>query len=474
MPGGLLLGVDVGTTRIKAVLMEAGGHVETDASVPTPFGPTGDGVEMDAGAYGRALNEVVAGLGPARARVAAVGLAGMAESGAPFRAGRPMAPIIAWHDGRGEQTVASLERRFGPALARSTGRRVRTVSSLAKLGWLVEHGLPEPDRWLGVPELALFLLTGAEATEHSLAARTGAYSVTERRFLPEVIAHVLATEPPEPERFTPRNGGLSARIPSRPDRTADLFPSVQRAGAVMGCVSAEAAAEYALPAGIPVTIAGHDHLAAAAGLDGRPDDMFNSVGTAETVVRRLDSVPDVERALELELAVTLWPGGEAWAVLASAARSGLVIDALAVHLGMGPAAFDALVQCARAAPAAAFGEWVDLGQGISVPDGPPAAMWTATLAALARRTAAAADRIRVLAGPHRRLVVFGGGSRSPEWLRVKSVELGVPVVSCPAAEAAARGAALAAGVAAGWWPNPAAGPTPPLGSGGRPAETMDV
>ncbi len=109
----------------------------------------------------------------------------MAESGAPLRAGRPVGPVIAWHDGRGEETVASLERRFGPALARWTGRRIRTVSSLAKLGWLLDHGLPEPDRWLGVPELALFLLTGAEATEHSLAARTGAYHVTERRFLPE-------------------------------------------------------------------------------------------------------------------------------------------------------------------------------------------------------------------------------------------------------------------------------------------------
>src|SRR2546430_4603075 len=137
----------------------------------------------------------------------------------------------------------------------------------------------------------------------------------------------------------------------------------------MGLVSEQGAARFGLPVGIPVTFAGHDHLAAAAGLGARPDDLLNSVGTAETLVRRVDSVPDVDRALELELAVTVWPGGDAWGVLASATRSGLVIEALAAHLGIDPITLDRLVDA-----------------------GPPAEMWTATLRALARRTAVAAGR----------------------------------------------------------------------------------
>ena len=84
----------------------------------------------------------------------------------------------------------------------------------------------------------------------------------------------------------------------------------------------------------------------------------------------------------------------------------------------------------------------------------------------------AAGRVADLAGPHRRLVVFGGGSRSPAWLRAKAAEAGVPVLGCPVPEAAARGAALAAGVAAGWWPSPAAGPVPALGAGRGRAGTM--
>jgi xylulokinase len=410
---GLLLGLDIGTTRIKAVAIDVAGVEQAAASVATPFSPSADGVYMEVLDLDRALTAVVGALGPVREQVAAVGVAGMAESGAPLRAGRPIGPIIAWHDGRGEETVASLERRFGADLSRWTGRRLRTVSSVAKLGWLLDHGLPTPDRWLGVPELALWLLTGAEVTEHSLAARTGAYHVTERRWLAEVTDHF----------------GIPAGV----------FPEVRPAGHAMGSLSEEAARRFGIPAGVPVTVAGHDHLAAGAALGASAGDLLNSVGTAETVFRRTDSAPDVEAALALELAVTLWPGGAGWAVLASAARSGVVLAELAASLGRSPPELDRLAEAGS-----------DAGR-----------RWSAALIELADRTVSAGRRVAELVDPHRRLIVFGGGSRSSPWLAAKAAAAGVPVVRSTVAEAAGRGAAVAAGSAAGWWPA-GAGPAPAL------------
>jgi len=410
---GLLLGLDIGTTRTKAVVIDADGTEQAAASVATPFAPSADGVEMDVSDLERALAQVIAALGPAREGVAAVGVAGMAESGAPLRAGRPVGPIIAWHDGRGEETVASLAARFGVDLARWTGRRLRTVSSVAKLGWLVDHGLTIPDRWLGVPELALWLLTGSELTEHSLAARTGAYHLTERTWLGEVTDHI----------------GVPWGV----------FPEVRAAGSVMGLVSEAATLRFLIPAGVPVTLAGHDHLAAGAGLAVSAVDLLNSVGTAETVFRRTGSPPDVEHALALDLAVTLWPGGTSWAVLASAARSGVVLGELAAALGQTPAELDRQAESGT-----------DAGK-----------RWTGTLADLVARTVEAGRRVAELLGAHRRLIVFGGGSGSTPWLAAKASAAGIPVLRSAVQDAAARGAALAAGSAAGWWPD-GAGPAASL------------
>lgn len=412
---------------------------------PTPFARVAAGVEMGVSDLESTLGTVLAGLGPDIDDVAAVGIAGMAESGAPMVSGRPVAPVLAWFDARGEQTVARLTAHFGDGLARRIGQRVRNVSSVAKLGWLLDHGLPLPERWLGVPELCLFLLTGAEATEPSLAARTGAYDVGRREWIPEVAA-LLGLGP-------------------------DLFPDVRPAGEVMGRVSDAASVWYGLPAGIPVTLAGHDHLAAAEAVSAGPADLLNSVGTAETLLRRQESLPDVGRALGLGLAVTLRPGGTGWVVLASATRSGLVLEALAADLGFPFAELDDLAEAAVAAapdgraappprPTARGGLRRALIPGLDVPDGPPGEVWAAALEALSARTAAAAARLGELLGPSPRMIVFGGGSQSRPWLAAKAALApeGMAVFRAAVPEVTARGAALAAGVATGWWPRPSSGP----------------
>jgi xylulokinase len=430
-------------------LVDTGGAEVAHAAVDTPFVATPSGVEAGGADLQAGVAAALARLGPVRARVAAVGVAGVAESGAPVDgAGRPLAPVIAWHDPRGGEVVARLEERFGAdPMAARLGQRLRTVSSVAKLGWLVSSGVTGVQRWLGVPELILHALTGAMATDYSLAARTGAYDVAARRPWAEVLDEVGL--PPE------------------------VFLPPAPAGTVMGKVSAEGAGWSGLPAGIPVTIAGHDHLAGALGSGAGHDDLVNSVGTAETVVGHLPGRPDVARALALRLAVTVRPTGEGWAVLASAARSGLVLAMAADLLGhpledldrlAGPAAtvdatalVDQLVTAARSSPVPPSG--LDTTPSIpdaTLPAGSPGEVWNGVLAALSARTWDAAGRVEQLCGPSRRLVVFGGGSRSEPWLQAKAAAGFLPVARSPATEAVARGAALTAGVAAGWWPAPPA------------------
>jgi xylulokinase len=442
----VLLGLDLGTSSIKAILVDATGEERAAASVATPFTASDGRVEVPVERFRAAVAEVLEGLEP-RSEVVAVGIAGMAESGAAFDGdGRSVSPVIAWNDERGGDVVDRVVERFGDGLAVRIGQPLRTVSSVAKLGWLAKER--EAACWLGVPELALHSLTGAAATEHSLAARTGCYDVGERAWMPEVA----------------EAAGVAVGV--------GVFPLVRAAGTSMGRVSAAGAGWSGLPEGVPVTIAGHDHLAGMVGAGVGAGDLANSVGTAETVVGRVGRCPDRVRTLGLRVAVTVFPGGREWAVLASAVRAGLVVGRAAAALGRSPSDLDRLaleLQAGPGGPGALAGldagglipELV-AGRPVRFPQGEPGPVWAAVLDALAERTRDAAERVAEAVGGVRRVVVFGGGSRSRPWLEAKARVLPVPLWRSAVPDAVARGAALFAGVAAGWWASPDAAPAPPL------------
>jgi len=107
-------------------------------------------------------------------------------------------------------------------------------------------------------------------------------------------------------------------------------------------VSSVGAAWSGLGAGIPVTVAGHDHLAGLVGAGAGPGDLGNSVGTAESVVCRSAALPDVRAAIDRRAFVTVWPDGDGWAVLAGGARAGLVLAAAGDALGASPADLDSV------------------------------------------------------------------------------------------------------------------------------------
>src|SRR5205807_6883776 len=273
MDGGpLLLGLDAGSSRIKALLLDRSGAEVAVSAVATPFVQRGDAVEMSAGSLVRAVGEALQTHQAHLHRVVAAGVCGIAESGVPLDAhGTVLAPVIAWHDPRGAEVAARLSERFGDGLALRAGQRPRAVSSAAKLGWLVEHGCRGVRAWLGVPELIAWRLCGRLASEHSLASRSGWYDVIAHRWMPEVAA---ATGMP-----------------------AAGLPAVVAAGTALGGVDGSGAAWSRLPPGTSVTLAGHDHLAGAGGAGVAATDMIDSTGSAEVILSHRTTVPDVARAL---------------------------------------------------------------------------------------------------------------------------------------------------------------------------------
>lgn len=440
----VVLGIDIGTTKTKACLLDAHGAVVRRAAVATPF----ERGEAQVGELIGAVEGCVAQLGPLR-DVAGIGIAGLAESGAPFdERGAPLAPVIAWHDPRGEEIADELAARRGRSLERRIGRRLNPVSSIAKLGHLLRAGVTGVRVWLGVPELVLHHLTGARATDWSLASRTGAFDVPARRYIEDLLVEL---------GFPP-----------------DVFIAPRAAGAVMGRVRPEVARRLGVGDGVPVTVAGHDHLVGMAGAGATKLDMCNSVGTAETFLRRVDAVPDMDACIDRRLMVSVAPDGDGWVVFGSAGNPGLVLDTVLAALGESdPARLDGL---AAAAPTAVdVGSLIDdvrAGRRAAIPDGAPGAVWRGTLEALAARGCDTARRAAEVAGASGAVVAFGGGSRSAPWLAAKAACLGAPLRRLVDPDAVSRGAAIYAGVAAGWWGAPHGAP-PPSADPVGPARFVD-
>ena len=157
------MGVDVGSTHIKAVLAAPGSGVLHVARRPTETHLVRGG-----GAYHRpgellaavsaAIAECVAAADGPAGKPTAIGIASMAEAGVPIdRRNLPVGDILAWYDPRPDRQAAWLERQVGaPALFARTGLRPEPKYTLPKLLWLREQKAADFTRlrhWAGVSEL---------------------------------------------------------------------------------------------------------------------------------------------------------------------------------------------------------------------------------------------------------------------------------------------------------------------------------
>ena len=103
----VFVGIDVGTTRVKAIAVDQRGAVCGESERPTPWRHgRGGQAEIDPPVLARLAAHVAdraAAVAVVDARVAGIGVTGMAETGVLVDGrDRPLGPAIAWHDPRGD------------------------------------------------------------------------------------------------------------------------------------------------------------------------------------------------------------------------------------------------------------------------------------------------------------------------------------------------------------------------------------
>ena len=310
----LVIGIDVGTTSMKAHAFSLDGTIIGRAQQPTLWQVGHNGqAEIDIDLLADTAMQVMADSVPeshSHGSVIGIGITGMAETGVLIDARqRPVMPAMAWYDERGKDELALLPAGFSQEFSAATGLAFKAECSFAKLLWRSHQGgdVPAGARWLNALEYIAFRMTGITITEPSLASRTGLFD--------------QATSTP----WLPALSIIGAHD--------SLIPDVLNAGTSIGNVLESAPR---MLRGAAVTVAGHDHLVGAVGAGAfGADDLYDSCGTADVILR------SVSRVLTNEERTTLVSRGlsagrhcvpNATAIL-GATRSGLVLGRVLTMLG---------------------------------------------------------------------------------------------------------------------------------------------
>jgi gluconokinase len=263
-----VLAVDIGTTSLKALIVDRSGAVRAAQSVDYPMNvPAPDRAEQNPdeilAAFVRGVRQAVdeAGIRPEELLCGSLSAA-MHSLIALDGDGRPLTPCIIWADNRSREQAERLKADGrGASLYATNGAPVHPMLPLTKLMWLRER---EPAifrsarMFLGIKEYVLYRLFGRYVMDHSLAGATGMFNLRARTW----DAAALEAAGVEPER-------LPALMP-----TTGILEGTDRAYAE----------RMGVPADLPFVLGASDGVLANLGIGAvEPGCVAVTVGTSGAV-----------------------------------------------------------------------------------------------------------------------------------------------------------------------------------------------
>ncbi len=183
----LLLGLDIGSTSIKANIYDTKGNLVSGGSSPTVLShpdkehPAWAIWEPDV--IWRAVQESISGALnkiDSKDEVQAVSVTGFGMDGVPIdRNGKWLYPFISWHCPRTEGQSRQWSGKVGPeAIFSITGKQVMPIDTVYRILWIKENHpeiLDKTYKWLLIEDYINYLLCGEIATDYSMASCTSLF-----------------------------------------------------------------------------------------------------------------------------------------------------------------------------------------------------------------------------------------------------------------------------------------------------------
>ncbi|MEN4749984.1 xylulokinase [Pseudomonas sp. Ps21-P2] len=265
------LGIDLGTSELKAMLLSAKGEVLAQAGARVEVSRRQSGwSEQNPADWWQAclsaLGQLRTNDPQAWARVGCIGLSGQMHGAVLLDAAEQVLyPAILWDDSRTVLQASQLNQDF-PDYAEVTGSLAMAGLTAPKLLWMQQH---EPQLFariasvLSPKDYLRLLLTGEQVSDMSDAAGTVWLDVAKREWYAPML-HAT---------------GL----------TVEHMPRLLEADQLSAGLSAEAADALGLPLGLPVAAGGGDNPVSAVGIGAvNAGDAFVTLGTSAAIVAITD------------------------------------------------------------------------------------------------------------------------------------------------------------------------------------------
>lgn len=446
-----LMGVDIGTTGVKALVFDDNGHLLASSyrEYPLIF-PFPGAAEVDSSEVISAALDVIKEAASAAGSldpITAIGIASQGEAFTPVASdGTMLTNGMTSADCRAEAITYKWSADFGvDRLYSITGHTPYPMYSLYKLLWLKCNAADiweKTWKFMFFEDLLAYTLSGESAVDYSMAARSMLFDVNTKQWSAEILN---AIELPESK-----------------------LPHVVPPGTVVGSLTPQKAQYLGLSDRVRVCVCGHDQPVGALGCGAAlPGNASYSIGTVECIC------PSIDRAI---FAPELMAGNLAmyphvlpcmYTTVAFSTTGGSVLrwarDQLAFKetseaKSVGADPYDLIIQNASNMPAnlillSHFGptgtpHFDSKGTGILFGLELSSSREDIYRAVLEGITYEMRWNLAVLENAGIKLLelrAVGGGAKSPKWMQIKADILGIPLTTMKVSEATCMGAAILAG-----------------------------
>ncbi len=454
-----ILGVDLGTTAIKAAVFDEKGKECGSKTVEyTLLTPSPGMAELEVNTYVETFKEAscmaIERAGIQVEDIVSVGMSAQGETTICLdENNEPLRPAIVWMDVRAVEEAEYIESVIGKEnIQKHTGQPgMDAIWPASKILWLKKH---EPDtynktaKYLQLKAYFSYLLTGKMVCEDSILCTTMYWDITTREYWPRMLELLGIVE--------------------------DQLPDIYRQGETIGHITPEGARLFGLSTKTTLNSGALDQACGALGVGNvRPGTFSDCTGSNLATVTIVDELM-LDPAMQMPCFASAVPGKY---MLHAFSSGGMILrwfrDSFCELEMMkeaegGEAAFETVCRdAARIAPGSDGLIMIPHLQGSGPPDtdnNAKGVYFGITLAhhkphfarAIMESVAMILRRMMQAMGSlgaeFETIVALGGGSKSSYWCQLKSDATGLPVKLMSTNESSAcLGAAILAGVASGIW-----------------------